>query len=160
MKQIAYVPLYHFRFKYVGLLASFAGLALFLFKDPRYQLLIYAGSLVIIFSRERIESEHTALARAESFKSAFGLSLSLAIALSVTELLSVGFSLHWTPFLIIGLPIFLYMVLFYITLAFKIRVESSQEVIQNLRIHRRFYLFWFLMVLGVLGLLMIRFLVQ
>ncbi len=158
MKQIAYVPLYHFRFKYVGLLTSFAGLALFLFKDPRYQLLIYAGSLVIIFSRERNETEFTALARAEVFKSVFGLSLSLAIALCMTEIFSVEFSLQWTPFLVIGLPIFLYMLMFYITLAFKIRVESSQEVIQNLRIHRRFYLFWILITLVVLGLLLIKFL--
>lgn len=156
MKSIAYIPLYHSYFKYIGLMASLAGSGLFLFRDPAYQFLIYAGNLIIIYSRERKESLFTGQVRAEVFKSVFGFTLSMDTALCLTELWSEGFTIHWTPFLVIGLPTCLYLSAFYLTLLLRIRVNSSQDLHRNLVSHRRIYLVWTLVILGISGVLVFR----
>ena len=67
MKRITYFPLTHHYFKYAGLLMSLVGLGLALFKDPRFELLLYTGLLVVAYSRERNESATTQQIRSEVF---------------------------------------------------------------------------------------------
>lgn len=156
MKRITYLPLYHFYFKYFGLLVCLIGLGLFLLVNPQYQLLLYIGLLIIVFSKEKTESEFTEQIRAEVFKSVFGFTISLAIALHLTEVFSENFTIEVTPFLCIGLPLLLYLLVFYITHIFRINMNSSQDLVQNLRSHRLFYIIWFLIILTILSLLIIK----
>ncbi len=156
MKRITYLPLYHYYFKYFGLLVCLIGLGLFLFMNPQYQLLLYIGLLIIVFSKEKTESELTEQIRAEVFKSVFGFTIAFAIALHLTEVFSESFTVEMTPFLYIGLPLLLYLLVFYITHIFRININSSQDLVQNLRSHRLFYIIWFLIILTILSLLIIR----
>lgn len=136
------------------------GLGLLLLVNPQYQLLSYIGLLVMVFSKEKSESEFTGSVRAEIFKSVFAFTISLAIALQLTEVFSESFTVVITPFLIIGLPLLLYLLLFYLTLIFKINVNSSQDLAENLRNHRRLYVIWFFIILAIAGLLIVRILTQ
>ena len=70
---------------------SLAGLLLFLFLQSGYQLLLYAGLLLVAYSKERNDTAYVSEVRAEAFKSVFGFMVSLTIALNLTELLSAGF---------------------------------------------------------------------
>ena len=160
MKRITYFPLYHFYFKYLGLLLCLVGLGLLLLVNPQYQLLSYAGLLVMVFSKEKSESEFTGSVRAEIFKSVFGFTISLAIALQLTEVFSESFTVVMTPFLIIGLPLLLYLLLFNISLILRINVNSSQGLGENLKNHRRFYMIWFLIILAITGMFLIRLFLQ
>ncbi|MEN8227753.1 MAG: hypothetical protein ABFS38_06320 [Bacteroidota bacterium] len=156
MKSITYLPLYHYYFKYLGLLLCLVGLGLLLLVNPQYQLLSYIGLLIIVFSKEKSESDFTEAIRAEVFKSVFGFTISLAIALQLTELFSESFTVVITPFLIIGLPLLLYLLMFYITLIIKININSDQDLAENLKNHRRFYLIWFIIILAIAVLFIVR----
>lgn len=156
MKSITYFPLYHFYFKSIGLLASLVGLGLILVVNPQYQFLFYIGLLIAVFSKERTEAEFTGQIRAEVFKSVFGFTISFFIALHLTEVISKSFTVVMTPFLYIGLPLLLYLLVFYLTLVLKINVDSSQDLAENLSKHRRFYLIWFLIILIIAGVFMLK----
>lgn len=160
MKRITYLPLYHFYFKYIGLLLCLIGLGLFLLVNPQYQVLSYIGLLISVFSKEKSESEFTESIRAEVFKSVFGFTISFAIALQLTEVFSKSFSVVMTPFLIIGLPLLLYLLMFYITLVFKINVNSTQDLAENLKNHQQFYLIWFFIILAIAGVFIVKILLH
>jgi len=160
MKSFTYLPMYHHYLKYAGLLVSLVGLGLSFFLDPQYQLLFYVGLLIIVFSKEKSESEFIESIRAEVFKFVFGFTISLAIALQLTEVFSKTFTVVMTPFLIIGLPLILYLIVFYMTLVFKINVNSSQDLTENLKNHRRFYFIWFLLILAITVVFIVRILTQ
>ena len=160
MKRITYLPLYHFYFKYLGLLLCLAGLGLFLLVNPQYQLLSYIGLLVIVFSKEKSESDFTESIRAEVFKSVFGFTISLAIALQLTEAFSKSFTVVMTPFLIIGLPLLLYLLTFYITLVLKIKVNSTQDLAENLKNHQQYYLILFFIILAIAGVFIVKILLH
>ena len=147
MKSITFFPFTHYYFKFAGLLLSLIGLVLSLFLNPDYELLLYSGLLIMVFSREKYESELTGYIRSEVFKTVFGFTLSLAIALHITEVMSEGFELEMTAFMVIGLPLILYLLLFYMVSIFRIKVDSSLDVSQNLKNHRDLYLVWFLITL-------------
>ena len=156
MKSITFFPLYHHYFKYVGLLFSLIGLALVLFLDPHYELLLYSGLLIMVFSKEKNESEASGLIRSEVFKTVFGFTLSLAIALHITKVLSESFEFEMTVFLGIGLPLLLYLLIFYIVSIFRIKVDSSQDFAENLKNHRRFYFIWFIIAVAISGVLILK----
>jgi len=156
MKRITFFPLTHHYFKYAGLMASLLGLGLALFHDTRFELLLYTGMLIMVFSRERNETELTERIRNEVFKSIFGFILSLAIALYITESVSDNFVLEVTPFLFIGLPLVLYLLLYYIILFFKIEVDSSMELVRQMKNHRRAYMVWFLVILVIMSVWVLR----
>ncbi len=160
MKRITYLPLYHFYFKYLGLLLCLVGLGLLLLVNPQYQLLSYTGLLVLVFSKEKTESEIVESIRAEVFKTTFGFSISLAIALYITEVFSNNFTFAVTPFIIIGFPLLLYLLLFNITFILRINVNSSQDLGENLKNHRRFYIIWFFIILAITGLFIVRILMK
>ncbi len=160
MKRITYLPLYHFYFKYIGLLLCLIGLGLFLLVNPQYQVLSYIGLLITVFSKEKTESEFTESIRAEVFKSVFGFTISLAIALQLTEVFSKSFSVVMTPFLIIGLPLLLYLLMFYITLVLKIKVNSTQDLAENLKNHQQFYLILFFIILVIAGVFIVKILLH
>ncbi len=156
MKRITYFPLYHFYLKYVGLLVSLVGLGLILLVSPQYQLLFYTGLLIAVFSKEKTESEFTESIRAEVFKSVFGFTISFFIALHLTEVFSEGFTVEMTPFLYIGLPLLLYLLVFYLTLVLKINVDSSRDLAENFSKHRRFYIIWLIIILIISGVFMLK----
>ncbi len=156
MKSITYFPLYHFYFKYIGLLVSLVGLGLLLLVSPQYQLLVYIGLLIAVFSKEKTESEFTVSVRAEVFKSVFGFTISFFIAMHLTEVFSEGFAVEMTPFFYIGLPLLLYLLVFYLTLILKINVDSSQDLSENLSKQRRLYFIWFFIILIISGVFMLK----
>ena len=156
MRKITYFPLSPYPVKYLGWLMTLAGVILFLFLHPDYQLLLYAGLLLVAYSRERKETEYIAQVRAEAFKSVFGFMLSLTIAVHLTEVLSSGFEADLPLFYYAGLPLLLYLLLFYGTLLLKAEVDSSLDVIQNLKQHRRLYTWWLLVSILVTLVLVFR----
>ncbi len=159
MKSITFLPLYHSTFKYLGLGICLVGLGLIFLVNPHYQLLSYAGLIMMVFSKEKVESELIRSIRAEVFKSVFGLTISLVLALYITEVLSKSFTFQVTPFISIGMPLLLYLLVFYFTLILKINVDSGQDFATNFKNHRRFYGVWFLILIAVTGVFIVRLLV-
>jgi hypothetical protein len=157
MKSVTYFPLSPHGFKYVGIVMALSGLGLYLFQNQQYQLLLYTGLLVMVFSRERHESSFVAAIRGEVFKSVFGFTISLTIALHLTALLSEGFSADLPPLYYIGFPLLLYLILFNISLMLKVEVDSSLDFVENLKIHRRPYVVWALIVLVISLVLILRY---
>lgn len=156
MKKITYFPLSPYPVKYLGGLMALAGLLLYLFLQPDYQLLLYTGLLLVAYSREMNDSEHISQVRAEAFKTVFGFMLSLTIALHLTETLSAGFEAQMPLFYYVGVPLLLYLILFYGTLLLKIDVDSSRDVLQNLKTHRRLYTWWLLIAVVVSVVLVMK----
>jgi hypothetical protein len=152
MKSITFFPLSHHLVKQAGLAIAVAGLVLSVLCSPPFQLLFYSGLLLMVFSREKHESELSKEARAESFKTVFGYIISLFIALHLTAELSDGFNPEPGPFLYIGLPLLLYLLLFHFILLIKINVNSSQNLTENIKKHKRFYIIWFSITLLLLAL--------
>lgn len=155
MKTFTYIPLYHFYFKYLGLLLSLVGTGLLFFVNPVYQMMLYAGLLIMVFSKEKSENEEIASVRAEVFKTTFGFTIALSLALHLTEVISDDFVLEMSPIRSIGLPLLFYLALFYLSLMLKINVDSSQSLSENLRHHRRFYVIIFICILITTCLLII-----
>jgi len=156
MRKITYFPLSPYPVKFLGGLMALAGLLLFLFLQPDYQILLYAGLLLMAFSSERNDSEYISQVRAEVFKSVFGFMLSLTIALYLTEILSEGFEAEMPQFYYVGLPLLLYLILFYGTLLFRAEVDPSLDVVRNLKLHRRLYTWWLVIAVVVTALLGLR----
>lgn len=156
MRKITYFPLSPYPVKYLGWTMTLAGVLLFLILHPDYQLLLYAGLLLVAYSRERNDTEYIAQVRAECFKSVFGFMLSLTLALHLTELLSEGFVAEMPLFYYVGLPLLLYLMLFFGTLLLKAEVDSSLDVIENLKHHRRLYRWWLLIAAAVTLVLLLR----
>jgi hypothetical protein len=136
-------------FKYIGLATSLGGLLLMILLDVQFQLLLYTGLMLLVFSRERNDTEYVASVRAEVFKSVFGFTLSLILALHLTEWLSEGFEADLPPLLLIGFPLLLYLVLFYGSLVSKTAVDSSADFAGKLKRHRRVYVPWLLIAVAV-----------
>lgn len=156
MRSITLFPFSHHLFKQIGLAIALAGLVLFMLLSPPFQLLFYSGLVIMVFSKEKQESEVTERARAESFKSVFGYTICLFIALHLTEELSDGFIPEVGPFLYIGLPLLLYLLLFHTILLIKINVNSSQDLVENFRNYKRFYIIWFTITLLLSTLFILR----
>ncbi|MGW8317192.1 MAG: hypothetical protein ACWGNV_16465 [Bacteroidales bacterium] len=156
MRKITYFPLLSYPVKYLGGLMALSGLLLFLFLQPDYQILLYTGLLLVVFSRERNDSEYISQVRSELFKTVFGFMLSVTIALHLTEIVSEGFEAEMPPFYYMGVPLLLYLILFYGTLLFRIEVDSSLDVVRNLKLHRRLYSWWLVIAIVVATLLGLR----
>lgn len=153
MRKITYFPLMPYPVKYLGGVMALSGLLLFLFLQPDYQILLYAGLLLVAFSRERNDSEYISQVRSELFKTVFGFMLSLTIALHLTEILSEGFEAEMPPFYYMGVPLLLYLILFYSTLIFRVEVDPSLDVVRNLKLHSRLYGWWLAIAILVTALL-------
>ncbi|MCD4711070.1 MAG: hypothetical protein K8R52_09500 [Bacteroidales bacterium] len=156
MRSITLFPFSHHLFKQIGLAIALAGLVLFMLLSPPFQLLFYSGLVLMVFSREKHESETIQKARAESFKSVFGFTICLFIALHLTGVLSDGFIPDIGPFLCIGLPLLLYLLLFHTILLIKININSSLNLVENIRNHKRFYIIWFTITLLLSTLYILR----
>ena len=154
MKSFTYFPLASFYVKYIGLMTVLTGLGLFLWAGGQFQVLVYLGLFLMVFSRERTENDLTAGYRAESFKAAFGLTMALWIALHLTEWISGDFEVVVTPFLIMGTPLLLYLLLFYLSALLRIETDPAGGVTENIRKHRRFYTVW-TMITAVIALVMV-----
>lgn len=115
---------------------ALAGLLLCLMLDPRFQYLLYSGLVLVVFSKEKTESEFISSIRAEVFKSVFGFTLSVSIALHLTEQLTGGFSADLPAAYEIGFPLLLYLALFNGSLLFRVEVDSSMDFVGNMRKHR------------------------
>ena len=159
MKSITFFPLSPYYFKYIGLVLTLLGLGLVLFLTPQFELLLYAGLLIIVYSKEKDESETSSLIRNEAFKSAFGIILSMAIALFSTVALTDSYVYVVTPFLYIGLPLLLYLLIFNIISILKINVNSYQDLSQNFRYHRRFYIIWLALIITIFCVLVLKILI-
>jgi hypothetical protein len=157
MKHFTFFPLSPFGFKYAGALLTVAGLVLFILLNSNYQFIIYAGMLVMVFSKERHESEYVAAVRSEIFKSVLGFTLSLTIALNLTGWLAEDFSAELPPLYYIGFPLFLYLILFYGSLLLKIEPDSSADFVENAKRFPRVVIPWMLLVLAVLLFLLLRY---
>ena len=157
MKHLTFFPLSPYGFKFAGSVLALAGLALFILQNSNYQLIIYAGLLVMVFSKERRESEYVAAVRAEIFKSVLGFTLSLTIALHLTGWLADEFSADLPPFYYIGFPLFLYLILFYGSLLLKVQPDSSVDFVENAKRFPRIYVPWMLLVITVLLLVLLRY---
>jgi hypothetical protein len=94
--------------------------------------------------------------RAEVFKSVFGYTLSLSIALHLTDWLSEGFDADLPPSYYIGLPLFLYLLLFYGSLLLKIKPDSSVDFAENMKRFPRLYIPWMSIVAVMLLILLLR----
>lgn len=156
MKHFSFFPLSPHAFKYAGLLVALAGLLLFILLNSNYQLLLYAGLLVMIFSKERDESAYVALVRAEVFKSVFGYTLSLTIALNLTGWLADEFTAELSPFYYLGFPLLLYLFLFYGSLLLKVKLDSSVDFMEIMKRYPRMYIPWLVIVLGISVILLLR----
>jgi cytochrome c biogenesis protein CcdA len=141
----------------VGALLSLAGLLLCLLLDPRFQYLLYFGLVLVVFSKEKTESEIVSSVRAEVFKSVFGFTLSFSIALHLTEQITKGFSADLPAAYEIGFPLLLYLVLFYGSLIFRVEVDSSMDFVGNMRNHRRLLIPLALLVMVITVVLVLRY---
>jgi len=157
MQKITYFPLSPHAFKYVGVLMALAGLLLYLLLDPRFQYLLYSGLVLVVFSKEKSESEFVASVRAEVFKSVFGFTLSVSIALHLTEQLSAGFSANLPPAVEIWFPLLFYLVLFYGSLILRVEVDSSMDFVGNMRKHRRLLVPLAVLVIVTTVILLLRY---
>lgn len=155
MKPTTYLPLYNYFFKYIGLLLSISGLALVLLDYSKFEILIYFGLLIIAFAKEKTENQNTVNARNEVFKSIFGFYLSLMIALNLVQIFSPDFIFQPGPFIYVGIPIILYLLLFYVSLLLNVNLDSSVELSENIRGHRKFYFTWVLLVILVFLVILI-----
>lgn len=149
MKPFTYFPLTAHFVKYIGLMIVLTGLALFLLAGAQFQVLVYLGLFLMVFSRERNENDLMAGYRAESFKTTFGLTMALWIALHLTEWISGGFEVVLTPFLLMGIPLLLYLLLFYLSALLRIETDPAGSVTENIRSHRRFYTIWTLVTVAI-----------
>ena len=147
MKPITYFPLYNYYFKYLGLILSLLGLTLFLVSDSEFEILIYLGLLIIAFAKEKTESQYTVNARNEVFKSIFGFYLSLMITLNIVQFITSDFLFQPGTLIYIGLPLILYLMVFYISLIFKVNLDSSVDLSENIGSHRILYI---IMVLAII----------
>jgi hypothetical protein len=149
MKQVTFFPLSPYYFKYIGLATGLGGLLLMILLDVQFQLLLYTGLLIMVFSRERNDTEYVASVRAEVFKSVFGFTLSLTLALHLTEWLSEGFDADLPTLYLIGFPLLLYLLLFYGTLVSKTEVNSSVDFAGNLKKYPWVYVPWLFIAVAV-----------
>jgi len=145
MKKLFLLPYYPNYVKYAALLVALAGMFLAYFLNPEFQSLFYLGLFLIISSREKIETEHVRRVRAEVFRTVFELTMVLGIALMLTELLS-DWDLVISPFLYIGLPLLLYLLLYYFILSFRVHVSSEDQIDEKYEINRKSFRFWFTLI--------------
>jgi hypothetical protein len=158
MKAITFFPLSPYPFKVAGAVLALAGLILNLTVNPHFELLLFTGLLLMVFSKERNESEAVKAVRAELFKSVFGYTLSLTIALHLTGLISEGFSADLPPMYYIGFPLLLYLMLFYGILALKLNVDSNLDMLENAKDHRPLFITWAFLALAISIILIVRYL--
>jgi len=154
MKEKAIMPLYPHFFKYGGIIIALTGALLWIILDRNYQLLLYMGLIIMIFSKEKNDDERVVKIRSEVFKTIFGYYFSLLIALHFVELISEGFVLEMSPFLSMGFPLALYLLTFYLLLFFKFgKSESSGEVAEKR--NNSFYIVSMIVLLIILTLIII-----
>ncbi|MCB8995634.1 MAG: hypothetical protein H6538_08495 [Bacteroidales bacterium] len=149
MKPTTYFPLYPSVFKYIGGLISLAGVILLVISNREFELLVYLGLLLIAFSREKSEDQPIINARNDVFKTVLGIYLSVMLALNLVEILSPSFVFIPEPLVYIGFPLMLYLIVFYLSLLFKVNLDSSVSIGENIQNHRGLYLIWLLVVVIV-----------
>lgn len=159
MKEKAIMPLYPYFVKYVGITVALTGVLLWILLGGDYQLLVYLGLLIMIFSKEKNEDQQVVKIRAEVFKTIFGYYFSLLIALHLVELLSTGFVLEMSPLLNIGFPLALYLVAFYLLLLFKFGKSEASESETEKR-SSSYYIVFLIVLLILLTLIIIRVLMK
>lgn len=127
MKKILPFYLYPYYFKIIGLLLGFAGLMLLLLLDPKFQLLFYFGLILIVFAKEKEESELVVKIRAESYKTVLGYLLALFIVLYLMEVIYTDFTFTSSPSLLIGVPLILYLIYFNLLQVVNAKKEDSNQ---------------------------------
>ena len=155
MKSITLFPLSPYYFKYMGAFVCLTGLVLAALLNPNFELMFYAGLLILVYTKEREESETTRQIRSEVFKMVFGYTLSLGLALQITDAISDGFNFEPGVFLVIGVPLILYLLVFYLVSIFRIPVDSSMDIRQNMKNHRLLYISWLLIMLAIGGIFLL-----
>ena len=153
MKQIRIFPMYSYFFKLAGLGISIFSLIVYFFLNPKFEIFIYTGFLIMAFSREKNENDFVSHNRNEIFKLSFGLFLSFMIALTIVESFFSGFVFNPGPFLYIGLPLVFYLTVFYLSLIFNIAFDSSFKLSENAKKSKLQYLLFLLLILIVFVLL-------
>ena len=159
MKEKAIMPLYPYFLKYVGIIVALTGIVLWILLGADYQLMLYLGLLIMIFSREKNEDDQVRKIRTEVFKTIFGYYFSLLIALHLVELLSSGFVLEMPPMFIIGLPLALYLLVFYLLLVFNFG-KSEASTPGNEKRSSLYYIIFLIVLLVVLTLIILRILLK
>ncbi len=155
MKQVTYFPLYNYYFKYLGFFLSIAGLMLVLLSNIKFETIIYFGLLIIAFSKEKYETEHTINTRNDVFKSVFGYCISLVISLNLVGIISSSFQFELSSSIYVGLPLVLYLTVFYLSLIFKVNLCSSIELTQNVVNNKKLYTIWFFAIFVIASVLLI-----
>ncbi len=125
MKRIFPFYLYPNFFKLIGLIISITGIILSFFVTPDFQLLFILGLILIVFSKEKQESDLTVFARAETFKTIIGLYFSFLFVLFLMEIIYNNIPIPCGPFLLIGIPLIFYIV--YFNLLLLINLDKAEN---------------------------------
>lgn len=153
MKKILPFYLYPYYFKIIGLLLGFAGLMLLLLLDPGFQLLFYFGLILIVFAKEKEESELVVKIRAESYKTVLGYWIALLIVLYLMEVIYTDFTFPCSPSLLIGVPLILYLIYFNL-----LQVVNAKKEDANQKGNTSGYLLWLLFAVVSTVVLALKFL--
>lgn len=153
MRKIIPFYLYPYYFKYIGIILSIAGLFLLLLLDPGYQLLFYFGLILIVFAKEKEESELVIKIRAESFKMVLGYWIALMTVIFLMEEIYTDFSVPCSPSLVLGVPLILYLVYFNLLQFINRRREDA-----NHKGNTTGYILWLVFAVVITIVLAIKFL--
>ena len=143
MSRFTYFPLYKYYYKFFGLAISLIALLLVLTINESYELLFYFGLLLIVFSKEKLENEKILNTRNTVVKASFGFYISLMISLNIVEFFTTNFIFNPSQFIYIGLPLIFYLVVFYLSLIFNVRLDSSIELKENILHNKNIYIVLF-----------------
>ncbi len=112
MKKIFPFFLYPWYFKLAGLIISIAGIILMLVLNPDYQMLSYFGLILVIFSKEKEDTELEAAIRSQAYKTIFGYFIAYLFVVLLMEIIYDNIAFPANPFFLLGIPLILYIVYF------------------------------------------------
>jgi len=112
MKKIFPFYLYPNFFKLIGIIASLIGIFLSFFLNIDYQLVFFFGLILIVFTKEKKETELIEKIRAETFKTIIGYFLAFLFVIYLMGIINTDISFPCSPFLLIGFPMILYILYF------------------------------------------------
>lgn len=124
MKKIFPFYLYPNFFKLIGIIAGVVGITLSHFLNIDYQLVFFFGLILIVFTKEKKETELIEKIRAETFKTISGYFLALLFVIYLMGVINTDISFPSSPFLFIGFPMILYLLYFNLLL---IRNQSKDD---------------------------------
>jgi len=152
MKKILPFYLYPGYFKLIGIVISVTGIFLSLLLQPDYQMLFYFGLFLVIFAKQKEETELTVKIRGESFKTVLGYLLALMFVFYLMGILYKNFSFPTHIFLLVGVPMLLYLIYFNLLLLINVEKEAADR-----KNRRQGYLLWIVFALVSAGALSLQF---